>query len=50
MQVTGTITKVLETQTGTSKAGKEWKKLSFVLTTTEEYKTDYIFIFHIVVC
>lgn len=43
MQVTGTITKVLETQTGTSKAGKDWKKLSFVLTTTEEYNNLYCF-------
>ena len=43
MKVTGTITKVLETQTGTSKAGKDWKKLSFVLTTTEEYNNLYCF-------
>ena len=43
MEVTGTITKVLPTQTGTSAAGKEWKKLSFVVTTTEEYNNLYCF-------
>jgi len=43
MEVTGTITKVLPVQSGTSKAGKEWKKLSFVLTTTEEYNNLYCF-------
>ena len=43
MKVTGIITKVLPTQSGTSKAGKEWKKLSFLLTTTEEYNNLYCF-------
>ena len=43
MEVTGTITKVLPTQNGTSKAGKEWKKLSFLLETTEEYNNLYCF-------
>ena len=37
MKVTGKITKISEVQTGTSKAGKEWKKLTFVLETTEDY-------------
>ena len=41
MKVTGTITKVLETKTGTSKAGKEWSKLDFILETTEEYNNLY---------
>ena len=28
LKVTGTITKVLEVEQGTSKAGKEWQKLA----------------------
>jgi hypothetical protein len=43
MQVTGKITKVLEVQTGTSKAGKEWCKTSFILETPEEYNNIYCF-------
>ena len=37
------ITKVLDTQSGTSKAGKEWKKLTFVGETEEEYNNIYAF-------
>ena len=33
MNVKGKITKILDTKTGTSKAGKEWKKTSFLLET-----------------
>ena len=36
MKVTGKITKILEAESGTSKAGKEWKKLVFTLETTED--------------
>lgn len=36
-----TITKVLEVQKGTSKAGKDWQKLTFVGTTNEEYNNTY---------
>lgn len=43
MKVTGKITKISEVQTGTSKAGKEWKKLTFVLETTEDYNNVYPF-------
>jgi len=43
MDITGTIEKILPTQTGTSAAGKEWKKLSFTLRTTEEYNNFYCF-------
>ena len=43
MKVTGKITKVLPTLEGTSAAGKEWKKLSFLLETTEEYNNLYCF-------
>ena len=38
-----TITKVLEVQKGTSKAGKEWQKLTFVGETTEQYNNIYAF-------
>ena len=37
------ITKVLEVQKGTSKAGKEWQKLTFVGETQEEYNNVYAF-------
>ena len=43
MEVTGKITKVLEKQSGVSKADKEWTKLSFVLETTEAYNNLYCF-------
>ena len=43
MKVTGKITKVLDTQKGTSAAGKEWQKLSFTLETTEDYNNLYCF-------
>lgn len=43
MEISGTITKVLEKQTGESKAGKEWVKLSFVVETKEEYNNLYCF-------
>ena len=38
-----TITSISEVQSGTSKAGKEWQKLTFVGTTTEEYNNLYAF-------
>ena len=37
------ITKVLDVQKGTSKAGKEWQKLTFVGETQEEYNNVYAF-------
>lgn len=43
MNVKGKITKILDTKTGTSKAGKQWKKTSFVLETDEEYNNLYCF-------
>ncbi len=42
-KITGNITKVLELQTGTSKAGKEWQKLSFIVDTEAEYNNIYCF-------
>ena len=38
-----TITKVLEVQKGTSQAGKEWQKLTFVGETNEQYNNIYAF-------
>ena len=43
MKVTGKITKVLDTQKGTSASGKAWQKLSFILETTEDYNNLYCF-------
>jgi len=43
MKVTGKIEKILEVQTGESKAGKAWKKVTFVLKTSEEYNNIYAF-------
>ena len=43
MEVTGKITKVLEKQSGVSKADKEWVKLSFVLETSEAFNNLYCF-------
>jgi len=43
MNVKGKITKILNTQNGTSKSGKQWKKTSFVLQTDEEYNNLYCF-------
>ena len=38
-----TITKVLDIESGTSKAGKEWKKVTFVGETDQEYNNLYAF-------
>lgn len=38
-----TITKVLEVQKGTSQAGKDWQKLTFVGETNEQYNNIYAF-------
>ena len=43
LEVTGKITKILELQTGTTAAGTEWKKQSFILETTEQYNNVYCF-------
>ena len=43
MEITGEITKVLDVQKGTSKAGKEWVKQLFVVTTKDEYNNLYCF-------
>jgi len=43
LKVKGTIVKVLEMQSGTSKAGKEWKRGGFVLNTGDEYNPEVCF-------
>ncbi len=43
MKVTGKIENILQTQTGTTKAGKDWKKTSFVVKTDDEYNNLYCF-------
>ena len=41
--IKGRISKVLEIESGTSKAGKEWKKQSFVLDTGDQYNPEVCF-------
>jgi hypothetical protein len=43
LKITGNITKILPIQKGTSKAGKEWQKLNFLVQTDEEYNNLYYF-------
>ena len=43
MEITGKITKVNETISGTTAAGSEWKKLFFLVETTEKYNNLYCF-------
>ena len=40
MKITGKLTRVLEKQVGTSKAGKEWMKQEFVLNTGSDYNPE----------
>lgn len=43
LKVTGKITKVLDKQTGTSKDGKEWVKLQFLVDNNEKYNNIFCF-------
>ena len=43
LQVSGKITKILEVEKGTSKAGKEWQKINFVVDTGNEFNPDVCF-------
>jgi hypothetical protein len=43
LSLKGEITKIAKLETGMSKAGKEWKKLGFVITTEGEYPKDVYF-------
>ena len=40
MEITGTLKVLGNTETGTSKAGKEWSKKQIVVTTNETYPQD----------
>jgi len=40
MEVTGKLVKVLELETGVSKAGKEWKKQSIVIDTGGDFNNE----------
>ena len=40
MEITGNIKLISDTETGTSKAGKEWAKRQLVVTTNEQYPQD----------
>lgn len=43
LQIKGVVKAILEAQTGTSKAGKEWKKQSFVIETEGNYPKKAVF-------
>jgi hypothetical protein len=43
MEVKGTITKIMDVQTGTSGQGKVWKKVQFIVDTKTEYNNIYCF-------
>ncbi len=43
MKVTGVITKILDIESGESKAGKKWLKNTFILETSEDYNNVYAF-------
>ena len=42
-ETSGKLEKFLPVESGTSKAGKEWKKQSFIVTTEDEYNNTYCF-------
>ena len=43
LKITGKLVKKLEVETGTSKAGKEWQKQSFVIDTGAQYNPEVCF-------
>jgi hypothetical protein len=43
LEINGRITKVLTMESGQSKAGKEWKKQSFVIDTGAQYNPEICF-------
>ena len=43
LKVAGRITNILEVETGETKAGKEWKKQSFVVDSGDQYNPDICF-------
>lgn len=43
LTIKGKITQILDVETGTSKAGKEWKKQNFVIDTGDQYNPEVCF-------
>ena len=43
LAITGKLVKALDVESGTSKAGKEWKKQSFVIDTGAQYNPEVCF-------
>ena len=43
LKVKGKIVKILEVESGTSKAGKEWKKQNFVIDTGNQFNPEVCF-------
>jgi hypothetical protein len=43
MQVTGTLIQILKSETGVSKAGKDWRKQEFVIETNEQFPKKVCF-------
>ena len=43
LAITGKLVKALDVESGTSKAGKEWKKQSFLLDTGAQYNPEICF-------
>ena len=43
MEIKGTISKKLKLQSGTSKAGNEWKKLDVIITQLDEYSKESMY-------
>ena len=43
LKIKGKITKILNVESGTSKANKEWKKQNFVIDTGKEYNPEVCF-------
>ena len=43
LKISGTITKILDIESGVSKAGKEWKKQGFVINTGADYNPEICF-------
>ena len=43
LTVKGKITKILEVESGTSKAGKTWRKQTFVIDTGDQYNPEIAF-------
>lgn len=43
LSITGTITEKLDVIEGTNKAGKEWKKQSFLIDTGDQYRPQVCF-------